>query len=162
MMDTTQAHINIDLMEQRSSKGDKAKVVSKTGGSLKRFRLLGELKVYAYIWYTIIKAMSEKDFYQIGESITNDKKYANLIDTLIKNLYNSNKTPKNQKEVIQKDKKLKFLILQMLKELGIFTSTPNKVDFNKGRIETFQKEIAMQGAKLWEQLQLIIHKIMTT
>ena len=160
MIDSTKVTIDVELMEKDSGTVDTSIGTSTTASSHKRFLLKGESKIYSYIWYTVIKNMADKNFYKTGDSTTNEKKFSDLIDNLIKNLYNSNKTPESQKDVIRKDKKLKYLIMQVIKEYGIFTLSQNNLVFNEGKIESFQKDISTLGIKMCNEFVKVLNRIL--
>ena len=147
MIDSTKAVINLDLIEQEASKAKEASEPSKNVSSSNEFKLLGEVKPYSYICYTVIKAMSKNGFGNNSESYTSEQKYANVVDNLLKNLYNSNKTPTAQKNIIRDDKILNLLILRILKEYEIYSVPVKRVEFNEDKIRNFKELIDSKGTK---------------
>lgn len=146
MIDSTKVSIKIEMMEKTS------KILQTSIENVKskkhRLKLLGDTEIYSYICYSVIKTMSDNTFYQTGDQSTTEKRYCNLIDKLLKNLYNSARTPESQKEIIRKDKKLKYLILEVIRSYEIFRTEDNTIEFNQSNIESFQKDINGMGPRI--------------
>lgn len=133
---------------------------SDTNQKPQKFRILGDISSYSKISYTIIKTLWNRDFYQVPGSVTTYTRYCNLIDNLLKNMYNCLKTPESQKSIIKKDKKLNFLILGILQHLGIIEDNPSDVEFNQGRIDSLKMDFANLGTGIVDTFKTAIERVL--
>lgn len=112
----------------------------------KTFKLKEEIGVYSCLFYTIIKTLVDKNFFSRNGALSK-KEFIRMIENLLKNLYNIPKLPKNQKELIKKDRKIKYMIYQILETLKIIQDSKLKeLEFNFAQIEELKKILHEQKA----------------
>lgn len=92
--------------------------VASSNKSPKTYKFKEDIRVYSYIFYTVIKTLTDKNFFTKNEAVSKND-FIRVIENLLKNLYNIPKLPKNQKKLIKKDRKIKYMIFQILQTLKI-------------------------------------------
>ena len=160
MNNSTKAFINLKNLEKYVSTIE-VKSTKNITGQQKIFKLIDSELTYACITYTIIKTLSEKRFYHDIGSETNLKKYTKVIENLLKNLYNARSLPQPQKSLIKKDKVIKYLILKVLENNGIYeVKSKTKIEFSEIRIEQSMRDYAHYSSEeLVESLQETIKSL---
>ena len=101
----------------------------------------GDLDDYEKICFTIIEWLAKNKFHYVINSKQSYKGYSNVCDIFLRNYYNSKIIPEKQKQLIKADRKIKFLILYLLKNQGIWTITKGKFIMNEYRIEKLSSEL---------------------
>lgn len=100
-----------------------------------------DLDIYEKICLTIIGRLAKNKFNYVINSKQSYKGYSNVCDNFLRNYYNSKIIPEKQKQLIKADRKIKFLILYLLKNQGIWTITKGKFIMNEYRIEKLSSEL---------------------
>ncbi|CAI2363416.1 unnamed protein product [Moneuplotes crassus] len=143
MNESTKLTVDIQKLEEvyqkfGLDKGQK-KESAKSG---KKFALITDVSLYASICYTIIKTMSDKHFYHEYGSETNYKKYMKVIENLLKNMYNSKSLEQNQRDLLKRDKSIRYLHMKLLENFGVFKVKSNKkLEFCESALEQFSNNM---------------------
>ncbi|CAI2372451.1 unnamed protein product [Moneuplotes crassus] len=149
MNESTKLTVDIEKLEEVYQKydSDKSQKQESTKSS-KIFTPITDVSLYASICYTIIKTMSDKHFYHEYGSETSYKKYMKVIENLLKNMYNSRALEQNQRTVLKKDKSIRYLLMKLFENYGVFKVKPNKkLEFCNSALEQFCNNIEKYSCK---------------
>ncbi|CAI2383667.1 unnamed protein product [Moneuplotes crassus] len=99
------------------------------------YELKGDFKLYGSVCYTIIKKILEHYSEPVQIPPTSNKNLIKNINHIVKNFYNSKSIKLKQKKLLEDDKKIKYLISEILKKREIWKMTNNKFIFSTIMVE---------------------------
>ncbi|CAI2384436.1 unnamed protein product [Moneuplotes crassus] len=116
--------------------------------SLKGHKLLYKIEHYASICYSIILNLLSNDFSKSGKPITSVKGLKNTIHHVLKSYYNSKRVKEEHKMIIKNDKRLKYIILNLLKKKGVWEELgQEELTINHTECESFLNDFKLKEMK---------------
>ncbi|CAI2385016.1 unnamed protein product [Moneuplotes crassus] len=116
--------------------------------SLKGHELLDKIEYYASVCYTIILNLLSNDLSKSDKPITSVKSLINTIYHVLKSYYNSKKVKKEHKRIIKKDKRLKYIICELLKQRGVWENLDSEgAEINHTRCQAFLNDFSKYETK---------------
>lgn len=117
-------------------------------------------KKYSEVCYFLIRSLSDSGYNIPSQDFCiQQRKYLNIISNLIKNLRNSKSTSEDVVNLIDADKKIKILVMEILKDLDIIEKKENKIGFNQDKIRDHNVLLEKEGTKVQELYKNIIEKL---
>ncbi|CAI2387571.1 unnamed protein product [Moneuplotes crassus] len=110
--------------------------------SLKGHQLVDNIHTYGSICHATVKNLIRNDLMSSDKPINSVKSLTQNIYHALKCIYNSKTVTKEQKHVIKKDKRVKYLICEILRNRGVWEEKENgSVEINRARCESFSNEV---------------------
>jgi hypothetical protein len=117
-------------------------------------------ETYAFIWYCIMSALCEKRFYfEKDDFIIRRNKYTNIVANQIKNYRNSKKITQKQAEIIDNDKNLKDIIVNIVLDQAIMVEADGKLQANASKMEEHMNLVKFTGKEVVSIYRSIIEKL---
>lgn len=96
-----------------------------------------------------MKSLCEKRFYfEKDDFVIKRSKYSNIVANLIKNYRNSKKVTELQAKIIDGDKSIKNMIVNLVLDLGIMIEKDGKLQANVSKMEEHIKLVESEGRKV--------------
>ena len=123
------------------------------------FELNGGIEDYTHIWFYMIEAAINSNFFRDKNELTSIGKLKNLMGNILDSYRKSNDCTANTKEFITKEKDLKYLTVNIFKKLGLIEEGTEKLIFNDHEIENIKIDYKRKPEKLEEQLKQKVKEI---
>ncbi|CAI2387524.1 unnamed protein product [Moneuplotes crassus] len=108
--------------------------------SFKGYQLVDKIHTYGSICHATVKNLIINDLTSSDKPISSVKSLAQNIHHALKCIYNSKTVTKEQKYVIKKDKRVKYLICEILRNRGVWEEkVDGSIEINKARCEKDDK-----------------------
>lgn len=75
------------------------------------------------------------------------KEFTKDIDSLIKNFYNSKNIYQDQKDLLKKDRKIKYIVAEVLRHRSIWSSSGNDFMINSDKVSDLQQLFEQNSSK---------------
>ncbi|CAI2383880.1 unnamed protein product [Moneuplotes crassus] len=135
---------------------------SKEKFSLKGYDLKCDIKVYARVCYVVIKKILKNDLNKSEKPVTSNRRLCDNIHHTVKSYYNSKKISQDQKDLIKNDKKIKYIISEILRSRGIWKEEDKKFHINTTMIENQLNEFSKyDSAEIIRDLIRDINKVIS-
>uniref|UniRef100_A0A7S3NVH8 Uncharacterized protein n=1 Tax=Euplotes crassus TaxID=5936 RepID=A0A7S3NVH8_EUPCR len=109
--------------------------------SLKGHQLKDSIKFYGPICYTAIRNLIKEDLLNPNKQIKSTKILGD-IHNVLRCFYNSKIVTKEQKRIIKKDKRVKYLICEILRKRGVWEEKVDEsVEINEARWKALSHEL---------------------
>lgn len=116
--------------------------------SVKNHQLLDSRSLYACILYSLIKNIVKNHFKKPKELPQNVKQFTKNIECLIKNFYNSKSIYEDQKALLKQDRKIKYIVAEVLRHRATWSSTShNDFKINPVKVEELRQLFEANSSK---------------
>ncbi|CAI2382927.1 unnamed protein product [Moneuplotes crassus] len=121
---------------------------TKSKFSFKGYQLVDKINNYGSICHAAVKNLIINDLMSSDKPISSIKSLTQNIHHVLKCIYNSKTVTKEQKYVIKKDKRVKYLICEILRNRGVWEEkVDGSAEINKARCEALFHELETYPSK---------------
>ncbi|CAI2369067.1 unnamed protein product [Moneuplotes crassus] len=129
--------------------------------SAKDHKLKGDIKLYACVIYPIVKKLIIKTLYDSEQLPRTVKELIETIFIILKNFYNSRDIHKDQKNLIKRDRRIKFLVAEVLRIKSAWVSSGENFSIRVDKIAQLRDRFQTQQSsdtltEILEDLKVIL------
>ena len=122
--------------------------------SLRKFKLLARPKDYTCIIFTILKTLTQKNFYIDSEKEYSEKILRKQVVKLLRSMYNARNIPESQKKLLKADQDIKFIVMDMLRGMNVFQVKDDKFSYLPEEVERVKSVFKNYSN---DQVLLVLH-----